>query len=127
MAENYFNIDEKLLELQKALNRSQEEFIKIDKTTNNQQKVLYAFSLTGSTRRIYQSPQATATATGAEALDKCRHVPRSGGFQVRHSCQRHHTLACFFGLLRRGKCLRYGHPYDTIRPVFGIKARGQFP
>jgi len=131
MAENYFNIDEKLLELsEKALNRCKEEFIKIDKTTEiNQQKVLYAFSA----NRVSEADLSITTGygygdRGREALDKVAAMCLGAEDSiVRHSfASGTHTLTvALFGLLRPGEkmlCVT-GTPYDTIRPVIGIKGK----
>ncbi len=125
---DFFNIDEKLLKLdKKALERSKEQFRKIDEITEyNQLKVLKAFikngvseaSFSGSTGYGYDD-------RGREILEKvmadCMGAEDS---LIRHNfVSGTHTLTvALFGILRPNDkviCVT-GRPYDTITGVFGI-------
>ena len=125
---NFFNIDNKLTELDKrALERSEKQFERIDSITEyNQLKVLKAFikngvseaSFAGSTGYGYDD-------RGREVLEKvmadCMGAEDS---LIRHNfVSGTHTLTvALFGVLRPGDkviCLT-GRPYDTITGVFGI-------
>ncbi|NLL16304.1 MAG: hypothetical protein GX264_03805 [Clostridiales bacterium] len=129
MKDNFFNIDNKLSELsEKALSRCTEAFSRIEKITeHNQQKVLYAFS----ENRVCEADLLGTTGygygdRGRETLDKVASMCFGAEDAiVRHSfASGTHTLTvALFGLLRPGEkmlCVT-GTPYDTIRPVIGIK------
>ena len=125
---DFFNIDNKLLELdKKALGRSKEQFERIDEITEyNQLKVLKAFidngvseaSFAGSTGYGYDD-------RGREVLERvmadCMGAEDS---LIRHNfVSGTHTLTvALFGILRPNDkviCIT-GRPYDTITGVFGI-------
>lgn len=125
---NFFNIDEKLLELdKKALRISEKQFRQIDDITEFcQLKVLSAFIENGV------SEAAMAGSTGYGYDDRGREIlerimAKCMGAEdalIRHSfASGTHTLAvALFGILRPGDkviCLT-GRPYDTITGVFGI-------
>lgn len=125
---NFFNIDEKLLELdKKALKISEKQFRQIDDITEFcQLKVLSAFIENGV------SEVAMAGSTGYGYDDRGREIlerimAKCMGAEdalIRHSfASGTHTLAvALFGILRPGDkviCLT-GRPYDTITGVFGI-------
>ena len=125
---NFFNIDNKLTELDKrALERSKKQFQRIDGITEyNQLKVLKAFIKNG----VSESSFAGSTGygyddRGREVLEKvmadCMGAEDS---LIRHNfVSGTHTLTvALFGILRPGDkviCLT-GRPYDTITGVFGI-------
>ena len=125
---NFFNIDNKLIELdKKALERSKKQFQRIDSITEyNQLKVLKAFIKNG----VSESSFAGSTGygyddRGREVLEKvmadCMGAEDS---LIRHNfVSGTHTLTvALFGVLRPGDkviCLT-GRPYDTITGVFGI-------
>ena len=125
---NFFNIDNKLTELDKrALERSEKQFERIDSITEyNQLKVLKAFIKNG----VSESSFAGSTGygyddRGREVLEKvmadCMGAEDS---LIRHNfVSGTHTLTvALFGVLRPGDkviCLT-GRPYDTITGVFGI-------
>lgn len=125
---NFFNIDNKLTELDKrALERSEKQFQRIDGITEyNQLKVLKAFIKNG----VSESSFAGSTGygyddRGREVLEKvmadCMGAEDS---LIRHNfVSGTHTLTvALFGILRPGDkviCLT-GRPYDTITGVFGI-------
>ncbi len=125
---NFFNIDNKLTELDKrALERSEKQFERIDSITEyNQLKVLKAFIKNG----VSESSFAGSTGygyddRGREVLEKvmadCMGAEDS---LIRHNfVSGTHTLTvALFGILRPGDkviCLT-GRPYDTITGVFGI-------
>ncbi|MEE0896488.1 MAG: methionine gamma-lyase family protein [Acutalibacteraceae bacterium] len=125
---NFFNIDNKLIELdKKALERSKKQFQRIDSITEyNQLKVLKAFIKNG----VSESTFAGSTGygyddRGREVLEKVM----ADCMGAEDSLMRHnfvsgtHTLTvALFGVLRPGDkviCLT-GRPYDTITGVFGI-------
>lgn len=125
---NFFNIDEKLLEFdRKALEKSREQFERIDDITEfNQLKVLSAFIKNG----VSESSFAGSTGYGYD--DRGREVLESvmaDCMGAEDALMRHnfvsgtHTLTvALFGILRPGDkviCLT-GRPYDTITGVFGI-------
>ena len=125
---NFFNIDNKLTELdKKALERSEKQFERIDSITEyNQLKVLNAFIKNGV------SESAFAGSTGYGYDDRGREVLEkvmADCMGAEDSLIRHnfvsgtHTLTvALFGILRPGDkviCLT-GRPYDTITGVFGI-------
>ena len=125
---NFFNIDNKLTELdKKALERSEKQFERIDSITEyNQLKVLNAFIKNGV------SESAFAGSTGYGYDDRGREVLEkvmADCMGAEDSLIRHnfvsgtHTLTvALFGVLRPGDkviCLT-GRPYDTITGVFGI-------
>ena len=125
---NFFNIDNKLTELDKrALERSEKQFERIDSITEyNQLKVLKAFIKNGV------SESAFAGSTGYGYDDRGREVLEkvmADCMGAEDSLIRHnfvsgtHTLTvALFGVLRPGDkviCLT-GRPYDTITGVFGI-------
>ncbi len=125
---DFFSIDERLLKLdKKALERSKEQFQRIDEITEyNQLKVLKAFidngvseaSFAGSTGYGYDD-------RGREVLEKV--MAASMGAEdslIRHNfVSGTHTLTvALFGILRPNDkviCVT-GRPYDTITGVFGI-------
>lgn len=128
---NFFEVDEKLLELdKKALSKCQEKFSEIDKITEfNQLKVLSAYIENGV------SESAMAGSTGYGYDDRGRDMleqimARCMGAEdalMRHSfASGTHTLTvALFGVLRPGDkviCLM-GRPYDTITGVFGIDSK----
>ena len=125
---NFFNIDNKLIELdKKALERSKKQFEHIDSITEyNQLKVLKAFIKNG----VSESTFAGSTGYGYD--DRGREVLErvmADCMGAEDSLMRHnfvsgtHTLTvALFGVLRPGDkviCLT-GRPYDTITGVFGI-------
>ena len=125
---NFFNIDNKLTELdKKALERTEKQFERIDSITEyNQLKVLNAFIKNGV------SESAFAGSTGYGYDDRGREVLEkvmADCMGAEDSLIRHyfvsgtHTLTgALFGGLRpgdKGICLT-GRPYDTITGVFGI-------
>jgi len=125
---NFFNIDEKLLEYdRKALEKSVEQFDKIDDITEfNQLKVLSAFIKNG----VSESSFAGSTGYGYD--DRGREVLErvmADCMGAEDALMRHnfvsgtHTLTvALFGILRPGDkviCIT-GRPYDTITGVFGI-------
>ncbi len=128
MKNEFFNIDERLLKVDaKALERSKEQFQRIDEITEyNQLKVLKAFidngvseaSFAGSTGYGYDD-------RGREVLERvmadCMGAEDS---LIRHNfVSGTHTLTvALFGILRphdKVICVT-GRPYDTITGVFGI-------
>ena len=125
---NFFKIDEKLLEFdKKALEKSQKQFARIDDITEfNQLKVLSAFikngvseaSFSGSTGYGYDD-------RGREVLERVMaDCMGAEDALMRHSfVSGTHTLTvALFGILRPGDtviCIT-GRPYDTITGVFGI-------
>ena len=128
---NFFEVDEKLLELdKKALAKCQEKFSEIDKITEyNQLKVLSAYIEHGV------SESAMAGSTGYGYDDRGRDMleqimARCMGAEdalMRHSfASGTHTLTvALFGVLRPGDkviCIT-GRPYDTITGVFGIDSK----
>ena len=125
---NYFNIDERLLKLdEKALEKSSEQFLKIDDITEfNQLKVLSAFIKNG----VSESSFAASTGYGYD--DRGREILErvmADCMGAEDALMRHnfvsgtHTLTvALFGILRPGDkviCIT-GRPYDTITGVFGI-------
>lgn len=125
---NFFEIDEKLLEFdKKALDACKEQFARIEQITEyNQLKVLSAFINNG----VSESAMAGSTGygyddRGRETLDKI--MAECMGAEdalVRHSfASGTHTLTvALFGVLRpNDRVLSItGRPYDTITGVFGI-------
>lgn len=125
---NFFEIDEKLLEFdKKALDACKEQFARIEQITEyNQLKVLSAFINNG----VSESAMAGSTGygyddRGRETLDKI--MAECMGAEdalVRHSFSSGtHTLTvALFGVLRpNDRVLSItGRPYDTITGVFGI-------
>ena len=124
----FFNIDEKLLEIdKKALEKSQKVFGRIDEITEyNQQKVLAAFIK----NRVSEAHLGTATGygygdIGRDNLDRV--LADALGTEdalIRHSfASGTHTLTvALFGLLRPNDkmlCVT-GRPYDTLIGVLGI-------
>ncbi len=125
---NFFNIDNRLLELdKKALERSREQFERIDNITEyNQLKVLKAFIKNGVSEASF------AGSTGYGYDDRGREVLErvmADCMGAEDSLIRHnfvsgtHTLTvALFGILRPNDkviCVT-GRPYDTITGVFGI-------
>ncbi len=125
---NFFNIDSRLLEFdKKALERSREQFARIDEITEyNQLKVLKAFIDNG----VSESSFAGSTGYGYD--DRGREVLErvmADAMGAEDALMRHnfvsgtHTLTvALFGILRPNDkviCLT-GRPYDTITGVFGI-------
>ncbi len=125
---NFFNIDNKLLDLsEKALDATREQFEKIEKITEfNQLKVLNAFikngvseaNMSGSTGYGYDD-------RGREALESV--MAECMGAEdaiMRHNfASGTHTLTvALFGVLRPNDkvLVLTGRPYDTITGVFGI-------
>ena len=128
---NFFEVDEKLLELdKKVLAKCQDKFSEIDKITEyNQLKVLSAYIEHGV------SESAMAGSTGYGYDDRGRDMleqimARCMGAEdalMRHSfASGTHTLTvALFGVLRPGDkviCIT-GRPYDTITGVFGIDSK----
>ena len=124
----FFNIDEKLLEIdKKALEKSQKVFGRIDEITEyNQQKVLAAFIK----NRVSEAHLGTATGygygdIGRDNLDRVLADALSAeDALIRHSfASGTHTLTvALFGLLRPNDkmlCVT-GRPYDTLIGVLGI-------
>lgn len=125
---DFFNVDERLLKLdKKALERSKEEFGRIDDITEyNQLKVLKAFIKNGVSEASF------AGSTGYGYNDRGREVLErvmADCMGAEDSLIRHnfvsgtHTLTvALFGILRPDDkviCVT-GRPYDTITGVFGI-------
>lgn len=125
---NFFNIDEKLLELdKKAFKKTEEQFERIDEITEyNQLKVLSAFIKNG----VSEANMAGSTGYGYD--DRGRETLESIMAEcmgaedaiMRHSfASGTHTLTvALFGVLRPNDkviCIT-GRPYDTITGVFGI-------
>lgn len=125
---DFFNVDERLLKLdKKALERSKEEFERIDDITEyNQLKVLKAFIKNGVSEASF------AGSTGYGYNDRGREVLErvmADCMGAEDSLIRHnfvsgtHTLTvALFGILRPDDkviCVT-GRPYDTITGVFGI-------
>lgn len=125
---NFFNIDEKLLELDKtALEKAKEQFEKIDSITEyNQLKVLSAFIKNGVSESYFTA------STGYGYDDKGREILErvmADCMGAEDALMRHnfvsgtHTLTvALFGILRPNDkviCIT-GRPYDTITGVFGI-------
>ena len=125
---NFFNVDNRLLEFdKKALALSKERFLEIDKITEFcQLKVLSSFikngvseaSFSGSTGYGYDD-------RGRDVLDKIMaDCMGAEDALIRHSfASGTHTLSvALFGVLRPGdKVISItGRPYDTITGVFGI-------
>ena len=128
MKNEFFNIDERLLKLDaKALERSKEQFQRIDEITEyNQLKVLKAFIDNGVSEASF------AGSTGYGYDDRGREVLErvmADCMGAEDSLMRHnfvsgtHTLTvALFGILRPDDkviCVT-GRPYDTITGVFGI-------
>ena len=128
MKNDFFKIDERLLKLDaKALERSKEQFQRIDEITEyNQLKVLKAFIDNG----VSESSFAGSTGYGYD--DRGREVLErvmADCMGAEDSLMRHnfvsgtHTLTvALFGILRPDDkviCVT-GKPYDTITGVFGI-------
>ncbi len=125
---NFFNIDETLLELdKKALEKCQTQFSQIDNVTEyNQLKVLKAFIDNGVSESYF------TTSTGYGYDDRGREILEKVMAQcmgAEDSLMRHnfvsgtHTLTvALFGILRPGDkvLVLTGRPYDTITGVFGI-------
>ena len=125
---NFFNINEKLLELDKAaLEKSQKQFQRINEITEYcQLKVLSAFINNG----VSESAMAGSTGygyddRGRETLEKI--MAECMGAEdalMRHTfASGTHTLTvALFGVLRPGDkvLVLTGRPYDTITGVFGI-------
>ena len=124
----FFNIDEKLLEIdKKALEKSQKVFGRIDEITEyNQQKVLAAFIK----NRVSEAHLGTATGygygdIGRDNLDRVlADALCAEDALIRHSfASGTHTLTvALFGLLRPNDkmlCVT-GRPYDTLIGVLGI-------
>lgn len=125
---NFFEIDEKLLELdKKALAKCGQSFSEIEKITEfNQLKVLSAFIRNG----VSEANMAGSTGygyddRGRETLEKIMADCMGAEDAImRHSfASGTHTLTvALFGVLRPGDtviCIT-GRPYDTITGVFGI-------
>ncbi len=125
---DFFNIDNRLLDLdKKALERSKEQFQRIDEITEyNQLKVLNAFIKNGVSEASF------AGSTGYGYDDRGREVLErvmADCMGAEDSLIRHnfvsgtHTLTvALFGILRPNDkviCVT-GRPYDTITGVFGI-------
>ena len=124
----FFNIDENLLNLDKAaLEKSQKQFQRIDEITEYcQLKVLSAFINNG----VSESAMAGSTGygyddRGRETLEKI--MAECMGAEdalMRHTfASGTHTLTvALFGVLRPGDkvLVLTGRPYDTITGVFGI-------
>lgn len=128
MKNEFFNIDERLLKLDnEALERSKEQFQRIDEITEyNQLKVLKAFIDNGVSEASF------AGSTGYGYDDRGREVLErvmADCMGAEDSLMRHnfvsgtHTLTvALFGILRPDDkviCVT-GRPYDTITGVFGI-------
>ena len=128
MKNDFFKIDERLLKLDaKALERSKEQFQRIDEITEyNQLKVLKAFIDNGVSEASF------AGSTGYGYDDRGREVLErvmADCMGAEDSLMRHnfvsgtHTLTvALFGILRPDDkviCVT-GRPYDTITGVFGI-------
>lgn len=125
---NFFQIDEKLLDFdRKALNKSEEQFSRIEDITEfNQLKVLSAFIKNGVSESYFaESTGYGYDDRGREILEKvmadCMGAEDS---IIRHNfVSGTHTLSvALFGVLRPGDtvvCIT-GRPYDTITGVFGI-------
>ena len=125
----FFDFDSQLLALaDKALAKCAEQFAKIDAVTEyNQQKVLRAFI----DNRVSEADFGSTTGygygdRGRETADKvCAQVYGAEAAIISTSfASGTHTLATMlFGVLRPGDIMLSvtGTPYDTIRPVIGLK------
>ncbi len=127
---NFFSIDEKLLEFdKKALEKSSEQFSKIEDITEyNQLKVLSAFIKNGVSESYFTA------STGYGYDDRGREILErvmADCMGAEDALMRHnfvsgtHTLTvALFGMLRPGDTVISitGRPYDTITGVFGIDA-----
>jgi cystathionine beta-lyase family protein involved in aluminum resistance len=125
---NFFNIDNKLLELDKtALEQCKPQFAKIDEITEfNQLKVLKAFIKNGVSESYFTASTGYGyDDRGREILEKVM----ADCMGAEDSLMRHnfvsgtHTLTvALFGILRPGDkvLVLTGRPYDTITGVFGI-------
>ncbi len=125
---NFFNIDNRLLELdKKALEKSSKQFARIDEITEYcQLKVLSAFINNG----VSESAMSASTGygyddRGRDTLEKI--MAECMGAEdalMRHTfASGTHTLTvALFGVLRPGDrvLVLTGRPYDTITGVFGI-------
>ena len=116
---------------EKAKARLDDRFKKIEETTRyNQQKVLSAFINNGvSERHFAESTGYGYGDIGREVLD--RTFAESLGAQAAlvrsyFTCGTHTLSVALFGLLRPGDIMLSvtGTPYDTIRPVIGLKGSG---
>lgn len=128
---NFFNVDQKLLELdKKVMEICSEHFDEIDKITEyNQLKVLSAFIKNGVT----EAAMAGSTGygyddRGRETLEKIMaDCMGAEDALMRHSfASGTHTLTvALFGILRPGDSVLsvIGRPYDTITGVFGIDSK----
>lgn len=132
MLHPFFQIDEKIQSASDAaLRESAQGFAKIDRVTEyNQQKVLAAFIANGVSESHFSGSTGYGYGDrGRDTLDRlCANVFGAQDALVRHSfASGTHTLAvALFGLLRPGDCMLSvtGAPYDTIRPVIGIREGG---
>ena len=125
----FFDFNENLLTLaDKALAKCAEQFVKIDAVTEyNQQKVLRAFI----DNRVSEADFGATTGygygdRGRDNADRvCAQVFGAEDALIRTSfASGTHTLATMlFGVLRPGDIMLSvtGTPYDTIRPVIGLK------
>lgn len=126
----FFTIDPSLTKAAEETRlQTQAQFLAIDEVTEyNQQKVLAAMIQEGvSESHFVETTGYGYGDRGREALDRV--AARAFGAEdalVRHSlASGTHTLSvALFGVLRPGDLLLSvtGIPYDTIRPVIGIKA-----
>ena len=125
---NFFKIDEKLIEYDKtALEKSSKQFKVIDDITEfNQLKVLSAFINNGVSESYFGASTGYGyDDRGREILEKVMaDCMGAEDALMRHSfVSGTHTLTvALFGILRPGDtviCLT-GRPYDTITGVFGI-------
>lgn len=126
---SFFDFNADLLQIaDKALANCSEQFAQIDKTTEyNQQKVLRAFI----DNRVCEADFVATTGygygdRGRETADRvCAQVYGAEDALIRTSfASGTHTLATMlFGVLRPGDIMLSvtGTPYDTIRPVIGLK------
>ncbi len=128
--DNFFNFDDRLLELSdNALKMCTESFKKIEKIQEyNQQKMLKAFQYAGVSESHFAGSSGYGyDDRGREVLDKVyAYVFDAEDALVRHNfVSGTHTLAvALFGVLRPGDemvCVT-GTPYDTIQGTIGINS-----
>lgn len=130
MLNNFFNFDDKLIELsEKALDLCKDSFKNIEKIqAYNQQKMLKAFQLAGVSESHFSGSTGYGyDDRGREVLDKVyAYVFDAEDALVRHNfVSGTHTLAvALFGMLRPGDEMVSvtGTPYDTIQGTIGINS-----
>lgn len=133
MRQQFFKIDDKIMECsEKATRKITEPFKRIESITEyNQLKVLSAFIENGvSESHFVETTGYGYGDRGRDVLDRvCAQAFGAEDALVRHSfASGTHTIAvALYGLLRPNDTMLCvtGTPYDTIRPVIGIKGEGQ--